>query len=1073
MSTRGAPKQSPKLDGMIISDVSIKQPVFITMLMLLIVVIGLLAYSTLPVNLFPEISIPTVAVSLQYPGAGPESVADQVTRPVEDALSTLSGVRHITSTSSEGNAQIVIEFASNVNVDEAEVDVREKVNGVVPRLPRDVLDPSFFKFDPDALPILTVAIATEGGQSPLQLRQLVDDEIVPQLQRVSGVGSVTANGGQQRQINVLMDLNKLKAYSVLPAQISRALQTANTTLGLGSINAGERDVSLRAPSMIQQPADILNIQITGSNYRIGDVATVQDGVADSVTYARLDGRDAITVDIQKQSGTNTVAVADDARAEIERIFAARPDLKYVISSDQSESIKESTQSAIDELIIASVAAMLIVLLFFRDLRNTIITVIGLPVIMIGTFAALSLFGLTINLITLLALSLSVGLVIDDAIVVRENIFRHMERGETPIVAASRGTAEVSLSVLAMTLTIISVFLPVAFTSGITGIIFQSFGITVASAMAISLFEAFTLAPMLSAYFFKQKVGKHGHKQHAAANPDLPDEANEELGATARFYEGVLRWSLRRRWVVVLATVLILAFSGWVATGLKFSFFPAQDTHQFVMSFELDPGSPLASTDALARQAEAVLLKDPAVETVQTTVGGAGSPETASLNVKLHEEEPTTPAQDRLRPQLNFLPKLAFGQSSFQGSSSAITARPIQVRLQTNKSVDTLVPVLQQLAAGATQIQGLTDIDTTYKPGKPELQFHVNPAKIGSLGVTNDDLATTVRALINGDRATTLRQNGDDTDIVVRLRPDDRSGVPDLRAIAVPTAGGSIPLSSIATVELSAGPTAVRRYDRQNQVLVGANLIGRNAIEVQQEVQAAIATLEVPPDVTVSYGGTSQQTTEGFETLFIAMGLSVLFVYMVLASQFSSFLQPFVIMMAMPFSFLGAFLALRITGIDLDITGMIGLIMLLGLVTKNSILLVDFTNRLRAAGMEKHAALERAGAVRLRPILMTTLAIVVGSIPVAIGIGEGSEFRRALSIVVIGGLITSMLLTLLVVPTVYSLVDSLTSGFGRLVRRRQKPAVEPAPAEEPALVPTIGAPANAAATPPASEGAGTD
>ena len=1034
------PTSGQKLYGNPIADTAIRQPVFITMIMLLAVTIGLIAYSALPVNLFPDIAIPIVAISVPYPGAGPESVADQVAKPIEDRLNTLNGVKHITSTSNEGIAQIIVEFDTSVNIDNAEQEVRERVNGVLPTLPKDVRDPTFFKFDINDLPILEVAISAEGGKTPLELRKLVDDEIAPRLERVPGVGSVTVRGGEVRQLNVQMDLNKLKALQVLPAQISRAIQQANTNLGLGNITVGDKDISLRAPSMIQTPADIARIQITGTPYRVGDVATIQDGVAEIDSYARLDGKDAIALSIRKQSGSNTVSVANGVKDELAKMFAGRTDLRYFVPSDQSTFIEESTRSAIEELIVACIAAMLVVLVFFRDLRNTLVTIAGLPVIMISTFALLSAFGLSINLVTLLALSLSVGLVIDDAIVVRENVFRHMERGETPRVAASRGTAEVALSVLAMTTTIIAVFLPVAFTSGTTGIIFKSFGITVACAMAISLVEAFTLAPMLSAYFFKQKKVEHAHAQPANEADDITlQEAHEDPGILGRFYGRILAWSFRStltRLAVIGMAIVVLILSGLVASGLKFSFFPQQDSGQFTVGYELPPGSTLAETDRLAQQAEQVLQQNPAIEAILTSVGGTGTAERGQFGIKLHKGYATQATQDQLRTQLGFLPQLAFGQVGFGGQGGTdVTGRPLQISVQSNRPLNELVPVLQQFQSQTAGIAGLADIATSYKPGKPELRFHVDPAKIGDLGITNDDIATSVRALISGDRASAFRQNGDDVDIVVRLKPGDRAGVDSIRGIAVPTKAGSVPLSSLVRVEQTAGPTTIRRYDRQNQVLVGANVVGRNLNEVQQEIASKIQGSNLPSDITVTFTGQAAQQQEGFGTLLIAMGLSVLFVYMVLASQFGSFTQPFVIMLAMPFSFIGAFMALRLSGFDLDILGMIGLIMLLGLVTKNSILLIDFTNRLRTAGMEKHAALERAGAVRLRPILMTTLAIVVGSIPVAIGIGEGSEFRRGLSIVLIGGLITSMFLTLLVVPTAYSLLESVTRRLGGLFRRQ--------------------------------------
>jgi HAE1 family hydrophobic/amphiphilic exporter-1 len=1108
------PRKEEKLNGMPISDTSIRQPVFVTMLMLLTITFGVLAFRSLPVNLLPDFEIAVLAISIPYPGAGPESVAEQVAKPVEDAVNTIEGIRHITSTSSEGLAVIVLEFQEGTDVDKADQNVREKVNAVIPTLPRDIRDPVIQKFDPNASPIISLAIAGTQGQSALELRRIVEEEVVPRIQRAPGVGSATVSGGEVRQINVLMDLEKLQAYGILPVQITNSLQQANANLGLGTISAGSQDVSLRAPSMLQTPADIANIQITGTAYRIGDVASVEDGVAEKNTYARLDGQDAIIVDIRKQTGSNTVAVADGVKLQLDQVLASRNDLTYIIPRDSSESVRQSTISSIEELVFASVAALLVVMLFFSGLRNmiitsiapaatafvglvalpaagvevdkalvlglsvlllvvlvffrdrnTLVTMAGLPIILMGTFALMPLFGLSINLITLLALALCVGLVIDDAIVVRENIFRHTERGESPRVAASKGTAEVALSVLAMTFTIVAVFVPVTFTSGTTGIIFKSFGITIAVAIMLSLVEAFMFAPMLSANLFRRKKASavahapaaHAtpHVTHGAAvalqvGPDASDEdrsliheAQEDPGRFGRAYARVLHWSLRSVWsrmLVVGVAVLVLALSVVVASGLKFSFFPQEDPGELLIGYELPPGTNLAENDRAARQTEQVLLSDPDVESVISTVGFSGSPERSEFFVRLRDEVPSREVEARLRPQLGFLTNLTFGLPSIGApSSTGVTGRQLQLSLQTTESVQSLTPQIDATRAHLASMPGVVDIDTNYRPGKPEIRFIADPTRIGELGVTNNDIASSVRALINGERATVLRQGGQDVDIVVRLRKDDRADLSSLQNIAVPTRSGVLPLTSLGVVELSSGPTTIRRYDRLNQVIVGANLQGRNLGEVQSEVRAWLDQANFPPKVVVSFVGQAQQQQEGFSSLLLAMLLSVIFVYMVLASQFGSFTQPLVIMVAMPFSFIGAFLALRLVGLDLDITGMIGLIMLLGLVVKNSILLVDFTNRLRRAGLPKNAALELSGAVRLRPILMTTLALVAGSLPVAMGIhivgtGDGGEFRKGLATVLIGGLLTSMFLTLLVVPTAYSLMESLTERGTQFFKR---------------------------------------
>jgi HAE1 family hydrophobic/amphiphilic exporter-1 len=1054
------PDNEQDLQGMIISDTSIKQPVFITMLMLLTIVVGLLAFRNLPVDLYPEINPPVVFVSTVYPGAGPETVADQVAEPLEEELGTLNGVVGITSTSAEGFANVIVEFEQEIDTFQALQDVRDKVEQIRPQLPRDIEEPVFQRFDPAQAPILTLAITSEGDEYDLEeLRTIVEDEIAPRIQSTQGVGSVGVSGGLIRQINVQLDLNRLTAYRILPAQVSRAIENANTEMGLGDISVGNLDVNLRAPSTINEPADIGEVGIPGTNYDVGDVASIEDSYDDVEEYSRLNGEAAISMAIRKQSGTNTVDVAENALLEIEEAFADFPALSYEVISDQSELVRENVNGALEEIFFAILFAMLVVLFFFRDLRNTLVTVLGLPVIMIGTFAFISLFGLTINIITLLALSVTVGLVIDDAIVVRENIFRHMERGQTPKIAASRGTAEVSLAVLAMTLTIIAVFLPVAFTTGVSGIIFGSFGITVAAAMALSLFEAFTLAPMLSAYWFKQKKPGEEEHTHDAEQSDLPDEAHEKLGLSARIYERMLAWTLRHRLVTLGIGLLVVLASIAAASGIKVAFFPEGDAGEFGVGFEMPPGTNLETTNVLARQAEEILLNDPDIELVMTTVGGSGGgmfggtsgSEVAEFYIELHEDADTIEVQDRLREQMpeSVFPEITFAKPSFTGTSIDVTNRPIQIQVRTSTGdLDDIAPVIPQIITAIEDVPGLTDVDSTYTPGKPEIQFLLRPDRASDFNISNNDMARTLQALIDGDKAATFRDEGRDHDIIVRLQPGDRQDVEGLRALRIPINGQMVPLVNIATVELDTSATSIRRSDQQIEIIIGGNNTERNINEVQADIQARLDTLDLPENVAVSFGGNTEDQAEGFQTILMAMGLSVVFVYMVLASQFGSFLQPLVIMIAMPLSFLGAFMGLRLVNVELTIFGMIGMVLLLGLVTKNSILLVDFTNRLKRAGLEKNAAIIRAGGVRLRPILMTSIAIMMGNLPAAIGFGEGAELRRGLAVIVIGGLITSTLLTLVFVPVAYSLLESFTSRFGktriRLPGWRRKPAPEHAP-----------------------------
>jgi HAE1 family hydrophobic/amphiphilic exporter-1 len=767
------------------------------------------------------------------------------------------------------------------------------------------------------------------------------------------------------------------------------------------------------------------------------VASVEDGIAEVDRYARLNGNPAITLDIFKQSGSNTVAVAEAARNRLEQTLDEYPDISSTIVQDSSTFVRETTRSSLLELVVATASAMLVVFIFFRNVRNTIVTVLGLPVILIGTFAAFQVFGLTINIITLQALAVSVGLVIDDTIVVRENIFRHMERGEQPAIAASQGTAEVATSVVAMTLTVMAAFVPVIFTRGTTGVIFAAFGITIASAVAISLVEAFTLAPMLSAYFFKQQRKPQAEDDEEETEAEDGDQEAAELSRYERGYERLLSWSLNHRLLIVLLAVLVFAGSIYVASQLQFSFLPEQDEGEFYLGFELPPGTPLEETNELARRAEEALLERPRVETVQTTVGGEGNAERAELFIKLEETGYTRVFAQQVRESLTFLPELTVAlPGGGAPASTRVTGRDIQLSLESSIPLDELGPLAQRVATELEDVPGLVDIDTTYEPGSPELQFFAHPDKIGDFGVTNNEIATSVRTLIDGTEAATFQDNGEDVPIQVRLQPGDRATIEDLRNISVPTPAGTVQLESLVDIEMASSPTTIRRYDRIKQVIVGANTVpGRNANDARQDIRDLLAQMDLPANVSTGFVGSAQNLQEGFNSLFIAMGLSVLFIYMVLASQFNSFWQPLVIMIAIPFSFVGAFLALRLLNLDLDILGLIGLTLLLGLVVKNSLLMVDVANRLRGQGKERDPALARAGALRLRPILMTALTLIAGNLPIAIGLGQGTEVRRGLSVVVIGGMISATLLTLLILPTAYSLVEGLLRRIGGLFRRK--------------------------------------
>lgn len=1056
-----------------LAGISIKQPVFVTMLMLVIVVVGFLGYSQLPVNQFPDTTNPSVSVSTDWPGAGPQEVAEQVTQPLEAAVSSLAGVTDIRSTSREGTSDININFTLETDPKIAFQTVSERISRAQGRLPTGASQSTVSRFDTSSQPILSVAVSDpKGNLKSFQLRNLVINEIQPRLERIDGVGQVSVGGGQDREIDVNLNLDDLRTHRVSPAQVVTAITAENVSIPGGTITTGNQDLSLRMPVQFTSLEDIANLNVNGTrggqSVRIKDIGTVVDATAPIVSYSRLNGKDSVQIQIQKQSGTNTVAIAQAVKGEIARVKRDYRDLSIVIANDQSDFIQKSIVDSVSDLITGAIFASLVVLLFFGGLRltlitsavfgalsagtfavmtplglpvtyiifvlfaellvllfflqrNTFVTIAGMPVIMIGSFAILNAFGLSLNMMTLLALSLAVGLVLDDAIVVRENIFRHMERGAHPKEAAREGTNEVSLSVIAMSLTIVSVFLPIAFTTGQIGRFYREFGIAVTAAVVISLFEAFTLAPMLSAYLFKEKKHAPGHEK---------EETVEKIGWFDRLYRAMLAWTLNHKLITTGVGVAAIVAVYMLATLQQISLFPRLDNGNFQVGLQLPPGTTLAVTNAQAQKIEAALVSIDGVDNVFSNVGGGSQPERANFNVQLKDFNALRNVETQVRKKLAGIQGLSFNfQGGFGGGGTNVGNRPIQVNLLSTGSIDELNQAALDLGDAMSKVDGVADVANSMVPGKPELQITADRTKASVYGLTSTSVGSSIRTLISGASAGTYKDPGKDASIVVRLRPEDRARIDDILNLTLTTSGGQVvPLRNLATVSNGSGPSVVTRLNRQTQVVVGANLApGASQAQVVKAVTPILATMKLPAGVTYRFGGQIQQTADAFSTLVFSLILSLIFMYIVLASQFGSFTQPIVLMLALPFAFLGAFAALLLTHIGADMTAVIGMMLLMGLAVKNSILLVDFTNRLRAQGMSRKEALLAAGPVRLRPVIMTTLALILGMLPVSLGLGAGGSFRAPMAIAVIGGLVTSTILTLLFVPVAYTLLDMLIVG----------------------------------------------
>jgi hydrophobe/amphiphile efflux-1 (HAE1) family protein len=1015
-----------------VSDTSIKQPVFVTMLIAAIIVLGLVSYGRLGVDLMPDVNFPMVVVTTAYPGAGPEDVENLVSKPIEEAVSVLNGVNTVESNSQEGFSVVVIQFDLGTQVKFAAMDVRDKVSSIRNTLPKDVYEPVISKLDFNAAPVVSFGVTDKARKmSDADLRFFVDDKLVPIVERVSGVAQVSVVGGKEREIQVDLDHDRLLANNVSPQQVMQALSGENLNIPGGHLDLGAQELSVRTSGQFARVEDIGGVVVAnqgGTPVLVKDIATIVDGYKELRSLSRVDGIPSVVFTVQKQSGTNTVQVAENVKKAMREAQKTYPNLILTVAFDEASFIKHQRDEVMKSLLLGALFAALVVFFFFVDLRNTLVTIAGLPVCVIGAFFAMNAMHFTVNMITLMALSLCIGMLIDDAIVVRENIFRHMEKlRKKPMDAARDGTSEVALAVLATTSTVVAVFIPVAFATGIAGQFFRQFGLTVAAAMLISLVEAFTFAPVLSAYFFKPK--KEG--EVLTAWKKISSRWLAAYERVDRGYRPVLAWALRHRLAVAgiatAAFIMAVVFAGMVPT----SFNEQPDRGEFNLSIETAPGTSLAENDRIVRQVEAYLSRRPEVSHTFTVVGTMGTINNSGITVHLKEEGKTPQFEENVRRDLAFLPgaKISFGPVTAMTASSGFSTwwnYPIQVVVR-GPDRDVLNKVAFDLKERFSKVPGFVDIDVSSREGLPEVATRIDRVKASDLGLGTAQVAMTLRTLLAGDVVTHLQEGDRETDIRVQLDKATTDRVHAISDLTIPTLRGTmVPLSQVASVEPAQGPAKVERLDR-SRVVVVAGAMGAGVAQgtVQREINKILAAYPKPADVEFRMEGQSKYMTETFTSLGQALLLAVVFIYMILASQFRSFVHPFTIMTALPLAIVGAFLALFLTGKSFSMVAFIGLIMLMGLVTKNSILLVDFIIKKRDEGLPRDEAILQAGPTRLRPILMTTLAMILGMLPTALASGGSAESRAPLGIALIGGLITSTLLTLIVVPVVYTVIDDIT------------------------------------------------
>ncbi len=1015
-----------------LADTSIKRPVFATMFILALVVLGAINYPNIGVDLFPKVDFPIVNVTTLLRGGSPEVIDIDVTDRIEEALNTINGVKSIISSSTANASIVTVEFSLERDIDLAVQDVREKISLIRSRLPRDVEEPVIEKVNPDASPIIWMNLS--GQRSVRELSSYADEVLKERIQRINGVGSIRLGGMRLRQIQIWLNPEKMKAYQVTAGEVISALQRENIELPGGRIEDLQQEYSVKIKGEFRRVSDIGRLVLAyyrGAPVRLEDIGRVEDGAEERRSIVRFNGVPAVGLGVQKQSGTNTVEVANRVKKEIVAISKELPPgMALNIAFDQATFIVRSIDEVKNHLLLGGLLAILAVFIFLKNLRTTLISAIALPVSVVSTFMIMKIFDFTFNNMTMLALSLSIGILIDDAIIVIENIYRHVEEGMAPKEAASFATSEIGLAVMATTIAIVAIFLPVAFMKGIIGRFFLQFALTVVFAVTMSMIVSFTLTPMMASIFIKHKPTAPG--LDTVVKPAPKRKRFIGFKYFENWYRHILAVALRQRGLVLISAFLIFVFGMYMTRFIGKEFVPAEDQGRFIVRLEAPIDYNIDKADQLFGQAEKLLRATPEVSTVFYALGfGArGESNRAMLFVNLIPKAERKRNQEEIkasvRKQIRAIPGLKGTAEDIALIGGGIRNVPIQYNIR-GGDLAALNKYAREISEKFAALPGIVDVDTSLEAGKPELQVLIDRDRAADQGVSVGAIAETINILIGGQvEATKYRDEGRGRryDIRARLNPEDRQGPDDLGRLMVRSRDGRlVELSSVVRVVEGRGPSVINRVDRQRAITIFASLEGKPLGEAMGELNDISASV-LPLDFSTGYKGMAETMGESFQYLIFAILLGIAMAYMILAAQFESFIHPFTVLLSMPLSLIGAFGALMITGQTISIFSMIGLILLMGLVKKNAILLVDYTNVLRSRGLERKEALLQACPVRLRPIMMTTFAMICGMIPVAFGVGEGSETRAPMGIAVIGGLLTSLFLTLIVVPAAYDLFDDL-------------------------------------------------
>jgi HAE1 family hydrophobic/amphiphilic exporter-1 len=1022
----------------ILADLCVRRPVFATMFVGVLVVLGWFSYMRLGVDLFPKVDVPTVMVTTFLPGAAPEETEARVTKPIEEAVNTVSGIDEMRSNTLEGVSRVIIQFKLERDLDAAVQDVRDKISTVLDQLPEGTKPPLVQKFDLDAVPVVTITVT--GYQSLKELTELARRRLKEPLESVDGVGSIDLVGGREREIHVSVDADKLHATGATIQQVGAALAKQNVEYPGGRMKQGMSEEMLRTLGRITEVPDFAKVivsEIDGKPVTVGDVAAVEDSVKEPRSLSRWNNKNAVSLVVRKQSGENTIAVVDRVKERFDTIKGTLPPgVEVIFTRDASKFIREAVNTVQEHLVLGGICAAIVVFFFLGSIRSTMIAAIAIPVSVISTYSLILWMGFTLNRMTLLALTLSVGIVIDDAIVVLENIFRFIEeKNMDPISAAKAATAEVGLAVSATTLSLAVIFVPVAFIHGVMGRFLNSFGLTMAFSIMVSLLVAFTLTPMLCSRYLKAKAArgsKHSSKEHKI------------FRWIEDYYDLALRWSLDHRWVIVVVSVALVVSIPFLGKLVGATFMPDDDSSEFAVNIRTPPGYSLVHTDAVVAQIEDRLRTIPEIRDLFTTVGDTNGDDrvtVAQVDAKLFDLNRRHRSQELVmadaRKLMDVFPALRISVDPIkpweQGGNREVA---VEYSMR-GPDLEALRGYADDLMSRLRKIPGIVDLDSSYEGGLPELQVNIDRTKSADLGVSVDDIAQTMRTMVQGDVITRFREGQDTYDVRLQLAEKDRNNPIVVAGLTIPSAKiGQVRLDNVATLSHGTGPVQIDRNDRQRNISIVFNLAPGYAMnKVMDAVSSQVAQIHLPPGYITAFGGQSKIYGEMVTGFVIAFILSVIFMYMVLAAQFESFIHPITIMLSLPLAVPFALISLFVFREHLMLFSTLGILLLFGIVKKNSILQLDQTLNLIRSGLPRRQAILTANRDRLRPILMTTAALVAGMIPVAIGQGAGDSSIRAIALVVIGGQTLCLLITLLITPVAFSLFDDMENWF----RNLRKPA----------------------------------